>query len=44
MTELSGTVAAVFIFYVLAMLGIGMWAARVTRSPMDFFLFRNLDL
>jgi len=38
MTELSGTIAVVFIFYVLAMLGIGVWTARMTRSPLDFFL------
>jgi sodium/proline symporter len=38
MTELSGTIVVVFIFYVLAMLGIGVWTARVTRSPLDFFL------
>ncbi len=38
MTELSGTIAVVFIFYVLTMLGIGVWTARVTRSPLDFFL------
>jgi sodium/proline symporter len=38
MTELSGTIAVVFIFYVLAMLGIGVWTSRVTRSPVDFFL------
>ncbi|MBC8288353.1 MAG: sodium/proline symporter [Nitrospinae bacterium] len=38
MTELSGTIAVVFIIYVLAMLGIGVWTARMTRSPLDFFL------
>ena len=38
MTELSGTIAVVFILYVLAMLGIGVWTSRVTRSPLDFFL------
>ena len=38
MTELSGTIVVVFIIYVLAMLGIGVWTARVTRSPLDFFL------
>ena len=38
MTELSGTIVVVFMFYVLAMLGIGIWAARVTRSPVEFFL------
>ena len=38
MTELSGTIAFVFIFYVLIMLGIGVWTAKVTRSPLDFFL------
>lgn len=38
MTELSGTIAIVFILYVLAMLGIGVWTARATRSPLDFFL------
>ncbi|MBL7019583.1 MAG: sodium/proline symporter [Nitrospinaceae bacterium] len=30
--------AVVFIIYVLAMLGIGVWTARMTRSPLDFFL------
>jgi len=38
MTELSGSIAVVFIIYVLAMLGIGVWTAKVTRSPLDFFL------
>ena len=38
MTELSGTIAVVFILYVLAMLGIGVWTSRMTRSPLDFFL------
>ena len=38
MTELSGTIAAVFILYVIAMLGIGVWTSRLTRSPLDFFL------
>jgi sodium/proline symporter len=38
MTELSGTIAVVFIFYVLVMLGIGVWTSRVTHSPVDFFL------
>ena len=38
MTELSGTIAVVFLLYVLAMLGIGVWTARLTRSPLDFFL------
>ncbi len=38
MTELSGTVAVVFLLYVLAMLGIGVWTSRMTRSPLDFFL------
>ncbi len=38
MTELSGTIAIVFFLYVLAMLGIGVWTARLTRSPLDFFL------
>lgn len=38
MTELSGTVAIVFTLYVLGMLGIGVWTARMTRSPLDFFL------
>lgn len=38
MTELSGTIAIVFIIYVLAMLGIGVWTARATHSPLDFFL------
>jgi len=37
-TELSGTIAVVFIIYVLAMLGIGVWTSKVTRSPLDFFL------
>jgi sodium/proline symporter len=38
MTELSGSIAVVFILYVLAMLGIGVWTSRTTRSPLDFFL------
>ena len=38
MTELSGTIAIVFILYVLAMLGIGVWTSRRTHSPLDFFL------
>lgn len=38
MTELSGTIAIVFTLYVLVMLGIGVWTARMTRSPLDFFL------
>lgn len=40
MTELSGTIAVVFILYVLAMLamlGIGVWTSRMTRSPLGFF-------
>ena len=36
MTELSGTIAFVFIFYVLAMLGIGMWAAQFTAIGKTF--------
>lgn len=38
MTELTGTIAAIFILYVLAMLSIGVWTYRMTRSPLDFFL------
>ena len=38
MTELSGTIMLVFSLYVLAMLGIGVWTARMTSSPLDFFL------
>lgn len=38
MTELSGTIMLVFSVYVLAMLGIGVWTARMTSSPLDFFL------
>lgn len=38
MTELSGTIAVVFIIYVLIMLGIGWSTSRETRSPLDFFL------
>ncbi|MZH06004.1 MAG: sodium/proline symporter [Nitrospinae bacterium] len=38
MTELSGTIAVVFIIYVLIMLGIGWAASRKTHSPLDFFL------
>jgi len=38
MTELSGTIAVVFIIYVLVMLGIGWATSRQTRSPLDFFL------
>ena len=38
MTELSETIAIVFIIYVLIMLGIGWIASRQTRSPLDFFL------
>ena len=38
MTELSGTIMLVFSVYVLAMLGIGLWTARMTSSPLDFFL------
>ena len=38
MTELSGTIVIVFILYVLAMLGIGVWTSRATHSPLDFFL------
>jgi sodium/proline symporter len=37
-TELSGTIMLVFSVYVLAMLGIGVWTARMTSSPLDFFL------
>ena len=38
MTELSGTIMLVFSLYVLTMLGIGVWTARMTSSPLDFFL------
>ncbi len=38
MTELSETIAVVFIIYVLIMLGIGWSASRHTKSPLDFFL------
>jgi len=38
MTELSGTIGAVFIIYVLIMLAIGWAASRKTHSPLDFFL------
>ncbi len=38
MTELTGAIAAVFVLYVLLMLGIGVATSRVTRSPADFFL------
>ncbi|MBT5631462.1 MAG: sodium/proline symporter [Nitrospina sp.] len=38
MTELSGTIVIVFTLYVVAMLGIGVWTSRMTRSPLDFFL------
>lgn len=38
MTELSGTIAAVFFIYVLIMLAVGWAASRQTRSPLDFFL------
>ena len=38
MTELSETVVAVFIIYVLIMLAIGWATSRKTHSPLDFFL------
>ena len=38
MTELSGTIGAVFIIYVIIMLAIGWVASRKTSSPLDFFL------
>ncbi|MEK9628107.1 MAG: sodium/proline symporter [Nitrospinota bacterium] len=38
MTELSGTIAVVFLIYVLIMLGIGWSTSRQTHSPLDFFL------
>ena len=38
MTELSGTIGAVFIIYVFIMLAIGWAASRKTHSPLGFFL------
>ena len=38
MTELSGTIAVVFIVYIMVLLGIGWATSRQTRSPLDFFL------
>ncbi|PIQ95500.1 MAG: symporter [Nitrospinae bacterium CG11_big_fil_rev_8_21_14_0_20_56_8] len=38
MTELTGTIAAVFVLYIALMLAIGWAASRATHSPADFFL------
>ncbi|MBT6345882.1 MAG: sodium/proline symporter [Nitrospina sp.] len=38
MTEMSGTIAIIFVLYVLAMLAIGVWTSRKTHSALDFFL------